>query len=150
MYKRIAVAVDGSKTSDTALQEAISLASEMDARILLLHVCEEIPAMWEPGGMNMIPTQDIMQVITDAGKELLAKLEQQVAKRGLEVETRLAETQGGRASDIISEEAKKWNADLLVVGTHGRKGVDHILMGSVAERVIRTATMPVLLMRGTE
>ena len=150
MYKRIAVAVDGSKTSDKALQEAIGLASEMGAKILLLHVCEEIPAMWEPGGMNMMPTQDIMQVIADAGKELLAKLEQQVAGRGLAVETRLAETLGGRAGSIISEEAKRWNADLLVVGTHGRKGVDHILMGSVAEGVIRTAAMPVLLVRGKE
>jgi len=150
MYKRIAVAVDGSKTSGKALQEAIGLASETGARILLLHVCEEIPVMWEPGGMNMMPTQDIMQVIADAGKELLAKLEQQVAGRGLAVETRLTETLGGRAGSIISEEAKKWNTDLLVVGTHGRKGVDHILMGSVAEGVIRTATMPVLLIRGKE
>lgn len=150
MYKRIAVAVDGSKTSDKALQEAMDLASETGSKILLLHVCEEMPAMWEPGGLNMMPTQDIMQVITDAGKELLAKLEQQVAGRGLAVETRLTETMGGRAGSIISEEAQKWNADLLVVGTHGRKGVDHILMGSVAEGVIRTAAMPVLLIRGKE
>ncbi|MDH4284352.1 MAG: universal stress protein [Gallionellaceae bacterium] len=150
MYKRIAVAVDGSKTSGKALQEAVGLASETGARILLLHVCEEMPVMWEPGGLNMMPTQDVMQVIADAGKELLVKLEQQVAARGLAVETRLTETLGGRAGSIISEEAKKWNADLLVVGTHGRKGVDHILMGSVAEGVIRTAVMPVLLIRGKE
>lgn len=150
MYKRIAVAVDGSRTSGKALQEAIGLAGETGARVLLLHVCEEMPVMWEPGGLSMMPAQDIMQVITDAGKELLAKLEQQVAGCGLAVETRLAETLGGRAGSIISEEAKKWNADLLVVGTHGRKGVDHILMGSVAEGVIRTAAMPVLLVRGKE
>ena len=75
MYKRIAVAVDGSKTSDKALQEAVGVAGEMGARILLLHVCEEMPVMWEPGGLNMMPTQDVMQVIADAGKELLVKLD---------------------------------------------------------------------------
>jgi nucleotide-binding universal stress UspA family protein len=148
MYKRIAVAVDGSKTSGKALREAVGLARETGARILLLHVCEEMPAMWEPGGLNMMPTQDIMQAIADAGKELLEQLEAQVAGQGLPVETRLVETFGGRMGGIISEEAQKWSADLLVVGTHGRKGMDHILMGSVAEGVVRMATMPVLLVRG--
>jgi nucleotide-binding universal stress UspA family protein len=148
MYKRIAVAVDGSKTSDKALREAIGLARETGARILLLHVCEEIPAIWEPGGLNMMPTQSIMQAIVGAGKGLLEKREAQVAGQGLPVEIRLVETPGGRMSGTISQEAQKWSADLLVVGTHGRKGVDHILMGSVAEGVVRTAAMPVLLVRG--
>ena len=150
MYQRIAVAVDGSKTSGKALREAVDLARETGARILLLHVCEEIPAIWEPGGLNMLPTQDIMAAIADAGKTLLGKLEQQVTGQGVAVETRLAETLGGRMGSAISEEAKKWGADLLVVGTHGRKGMDHILMGSVAESVVRTATMPVLLVRGED
>lgn len=148
MYKRIAVAVDGSKTSGRALREAVGLAGETGARILLLHVCEEAPAMWEPGSIGMIPTQDITQAVADAGKELLKELEARVAGQGLPVETRLVETFGGRVGGIISEEAQKWSADLLVVGTHGRKGVDHILMGSVAEGVVRTATIPVLLVRG--
>lgn len=149
MYKRIAVAVDGSKTSDKALREAINLAREMDAGILLLHASEEMPVMWEPGGTNMMPTQDIMQAISEAGKVLLEKQRAQVAGQGVAVETKLAETYGGRVGGIISEEAQKWNADLLVLGTHGRKGLDHLLMGSVAEQVMRTASMPVLLIRGS-
>lgn len=148
MYKRIAVAVDGSKTSDKALREAINLAGETGASLLLLHVCEEIPAIWEPGGMSMMPTQDVMRAIAGAGKELLKNRAAQVAGQGVPVETVLAEIPGGRVSGTISQEAQKWNADLLVVGTHGRKGMDHILMGSVAEGVARTATMPVLLVRG--
>jgi nucleotide-binding universal stress UspA family protein len=150
MYKRIAVAVDGSDTSGRALGEAIGMAKESGAKMLLLHVCEEVPVMWEPGGLNMMPAQEIMQVVADAGRELLARLEQQAAGHGVAVETRLAETFGGRMGGFISDEAEKWGADLLVVGTHGRKGVDHVLMGSVAEGVIRTATMPVLLVRGKE
>jgi len=147
MYKRITVAIDGSKTSDAALGEAIKLSSEMGARILLLHVCEEMPIMWEPDGMSVAPVQDIMKAIADAGKALLEKCKDRVASQGVAVETKLVESVGDRIGGIISEEAQKWNADLLVVGTHGRKGIEHLLMGSVAEGVIRTASMPVLLVR---
>ncbi len=147
MYKRIAVAIDGSKTSDTALDEAIKLSSEMNSTLLLLHVCEELPIMWEPDGMIVVPVQDIMKVIADAGKALLGKCKERVASQGVTVETKLVESVGGRMGAIVSEEAQKWNADLLVVGTHGRRGFEHLLMGSVAEGVIRTASMPVLLVR---
>ena len=148
MYKRIAVAIDGSKTSDTALGEAIKLSSEMGATLLLLHVCEELPVMWEPDAMNVVPIQDIMKAIADAGSTLLEKHKNRLASQGVSVETKLVETIGGRTGGVISEESQKWNADLLVVGTHGRKGFEHLLMGSVAEGVIRTASMPVLLVRG--
>ena len=147
MYKRIAVAVDGSETSGRALQEALNLAGEMGATILLIHVCEEIPAIWEPGGINMIPTEDIMSAIADAGEALLKKHREQVAGHGVAVETKLVEAGNGRVGSIISAEAGEWNAGLLVVGTHGRKGMEHLLMGSVAEGVSRTASMPVLLVR---
>ncbi len=141
------VAVDGSETSGKALDEATKLAREMSSIILLLHVCEEIPIMWEPDGMNMILMQSSLKAVVDAGKELLEKYRRQLAEKGITVETKLVETYGGRIGSGISEEAQKWNADLLVVGTHGRKGIAHLLMGSVAEGVTRTASMPVLLVR---
>jgi nucleotide-binding universal stress UspA family protein len=147
MYKRIVVAVDGSETSDAALGEAIKLSGEMGATLLLLHVCEELPFMWEPDGMVVVATQDIMKVIADTGKALLEKSKERVASQGIAVETKLVESVGGRIGGVISEEAQKWNADLLVVGTHGRRGFEHLLMGSVAEGVIRTASIPVLLVR---
>ena len=148
MYKRIAVAIDGSKTSDTALNEAINLAVELGSTLLLLHVCEELPILWEPDGMSVVPIQDIIKVIEDAGNALLKKCKEQVANRGIAVEAKLVETVGGHIGSVISDETKKWNADLLVVGTHGRKGFQHLLMGSVAEGVIRTASIPVLMVRG--
>lgn len=147
MYKRIVVAVDGSETSGKALDEATKLAREMSAIILLLHVCEEMPIMGEPDGMNMILMQDSLKAITDAGKELLKKHRKQLIEQGVTVETKLVETYGGRMGSVISEEAQKWHADLLVVGTHGRKGIAHFLIGSVAEDVTRAASMPVLLAR---
>ena len=147
MYMRIVVAIDGSKTSDTALGEAIKLADESAATLLLLHVCEEMPVMWQPDAMSVVPIQDILKSIADAGAALLEKHKDIVASQGILVETKLVETVGGRTGSIISDEAQKWSADLLVIGTHGRKGFEHFLMGSVAEGVIRTATMPVLLVR---
>ncbi|MDP1679137.1 MAG: universal stress protein, partial [Candidatus Nitrotoga sp.] len=114
---------------------------------LLLHVCEEMPIMWEPDGMNMILMQNSLKAVADAGKELLEKHRRQLAEQGMTVETKLVEVYGGRIGNVISEEAQKWNADLLVVGTHGRKGIAHLLIGSVAEGVTRTASMPVLLVR---
>ncbi len=147
MYKRIVVAVDGSETSGKALDEATKLAREMSSIILLLHVCEEMPIMWEPDGMNMILMQNSLKAVADAGKELLDKHRRKLAEQGITVETKLVEAYGGRIGSVISEEAQKWNADLLVVGTHGRKGIAHLLIGSVAEGVTRTASMPVLLVR---
>jgi len=147
MYKRIVVAVDGSETSGEALDEATKLAREMSSIMLLLHVCEEVPIMWEPNGMNMILMQNSLKAVVDAGKELLEKHRRQLAEHGITVETKLVEAYGGRIGSLISEEAQKWNADLLVVGTHGRKGIAHLLMGSVAEGVARSASMPVLLVR---
>lgn len=147
MYKRMVVAVDGSATSGKALDEASKLAREMSSIILLLHVCEEMPIMWEPDGMNMILMQNSLKAVSDAGKALLEKHRRQLAEQGITVETKLVETYGGRIGSVISEEAQKWNADLLVVGTHGRKGIAHLLMGSVAEGVARAASIPVLLVR---
>jgi nucleotide-binding universal stress UspA family protein len=64
------------------------------------------------------------------------------------VETELLETAGQRVADRIVEAAKRWEADLIVMGTHGRHGIQHLVLGSVAEAVIRSAPVPVLLVRG--
>ncbi|MEJ1958102.1 MAG: universal stress protein [Nitrosomonadales bacterium] len=71
MYKRVAVAIDGSNTSDIALEEAINLAVELGSTLLLLHVCEELPIIWDPDGMSVVPIQNIIKVIQDAGNTLL-------------------------------------------------------------------------------
>lgn len=149
MYKRIAVAVDGSKTSDAALSEAIKLGKVMSSSILLLHVCEEMPVMITPEGVTLMDTQLLMEAIVKAGNALLQKCSATVSNAGLVVETLLIETYGIRTGSEISKAALNAGAELLVVGTHGRKGIDRLLMGSVAEHVMRTATMPVLLVRGS-
>ncbi|MCL4472246.1 MAG: universal stress protein [Gammaproteobacteria bacterium] len=147
MYKRILVAIDGSKISNLALEEAIGLAREMKSQLLLLHVNEGLPAQWEPEGAPMLILPEMLDAIAEAAESLLRKARERAERAGIPVETRLVEALGRRAAQVISEEARKWPADLLVLGTHGRKGFDHLLLGSVAEGVIRTASMPVLLVR---
>jgi nucleotide-binding universal stress UspA family protein len=149
MYKRIVVAIDGSETSTLALNEAVKLAKVMKSTLLLLYVCEEMPVVWNTDGMTPFPIEEVTQAFIDAGKQLLQQDRVSVADSGVEVETKLVENYNGRIGSVISEEAGKWLADLLVIGTHGRKGINHLLMGSVAEGVMRTANMPVLLVRGT-
>jgi nucleotide-binding universal stress UspA family protein len=148
MYKRIVVAVDGSGTSTMAMNEAVKLAKVMNATLLLLYVCEEMPIVWNADGMTPFPIEEVTKAFIDAGKHLLRQDSIRVAESGIEVETKLVDNYNGRIGAVISKEAEKWQADLLVVGTHGRKGINHLLMGSVAEGVMRTANMPVLLVRG--
>jgi len=148
MYKRIAVAVDGSDTSTAALNEAVKLSKVMNSTLLLLYVCEEIPVVWNMEGMTAFPLEDVTQALIESGKQLLQKNKARVAESGIDAETRLVENYSGRVGAVISKEAEQWLADLLVVGSHGRKGLGHLLLGSVAEGVMRTASMPVLLVRG--
>ncbi|MHB0986448.1 MAG: universal stress protein [Sulfuricella sp.] len=147
MYKRILVALDGSKISNLALEEAIGLAREMKSQLLLLHVNEGLPAQWEPEGAPFLILPEMLDAIAEAAESLLRKARERAERAAVPAETRLVEALGRRTAQVISEEARKWPADLLVLGTHGRKGFDHLLLGSVAEGVMRTASMPVLLVR---
>jgi len=141
--------VDGSDTSTAALNEAVKLAKLIGSTLLLLHVCEEMPVVWNMEGMSTFPLEDVTQALIESGKQLLLRDKARLAESGIDVETRLVEDYNGRVGAVISKEAEQWLADLLVVGTHGRKGLGHLLLGSVAEGVMRTASMPVLLVRGT-
>ncbi len=151
MYDRILAALDGSETSERALQHAIKLASEQHAKLRLLHVVDEL-------GMNLgqTPTPDAFWIAArQAGDRILDAANARVLMVGLEAETKLLEmrTFGAvvrRVADLIVEDAQRWQADLIVVGTHGRRGLNKILLGSVAEGVIRLSPVPVLLIRGPE
>jgi nucleotide-binding universal stress UspA family protein len=101
--------------------------------------------MWQPDTIDLIPMNDITEAIANSGISLLKEKAEYVEKQGVTVETKLVETYSGRIANLISEEAEKWAADLLVMGTHGRKGLDHLLMGSVAEQTLRSAHIPMLL-----
>ena len=145
-YKRILVPVDGSKVSDLGLKEAIRLARAGGGRLRLLHVVAEYAAYAGTDGVADIGP--LIESLRKEGQRTLAKVERRTRAPGLKVETALAETAGGRVADAIVDEAKRWRADAIVMGTHGRRGVKRMLLGSDAELVIRYSPVPVLLVPG--
>ncbi len=141
MYKQILIAVDGSETSRFALGEALKLAREQGAKVLLLHVYEPIVTSSTHGLV------DLTQAIRNEGEKIAADAVEEAQKAGVEARSRVLDAAGRRVASVIVEEASAASADLIVVGTHGRRGLEHLVLGSVAEGVARRATVPVLLIR---
>ena len=148
MYKRILVAVDGSHTAELALQEAIKLAKELQARLRIVHAVDVVNI--NIGAEEFPNPAGISDVMTRSGEEILRKAEAMAKTAGILVETRLIviDTLGHRIPELIAADAEAWPAELIVICTHGRRGLSHLLLGSVAEGVVRVATKPVLLIRG--
>lgn len=146
MFKRILVAVDGSHTSELALQEAIRLGKELQSQLRVVHVVDEVTLNWPEGGNFEV----VMEAFRKAGCEVLAKAEGELHKAGLTTETKLLEivTLGHRVAEEIANDAAAWPADLIIIGSHGRRGVSRLLLGSVAEGVSRVSQTPVLIIRG--
>ena len=145
MYKKILVPIDGSPASKRGLIEAIRLAKYHKARVRLIHVVNEfIVAPTLESGRYV---DEIQKSLREDGRRLLVKAEALVRKHGITVDSVMFETVGGPAAVTIVAQAKKWRADIIVIGTHGRRGVRRLVMGSDAEQVVRTSPGPVLLVR---
>lgn len=146
MYRRILVPLDGSPTSARGLTEAIRLARDDRARLRLVHVLDETPALGMlEEGVDLGP---FLQDLEKRGRAILARAKRLAEKSGVAADTVVAESAGGPAADAILREAKKWRADVIVMGTHGRRGLRHFVLGSEAERVVHRSPVPVLLVRG--
>jgi nucleotide-binding universal stress UspA family protein len=151
MYKRILVAIDGSETAELALGQAIELASRQRARLRLVHVVDEVAS---PAGSATMP-DEFWRAARTAGAGILERARVRAGKAGVAAETKLVEnrTFGAvirRVAKLIADEAGRWPADLVVIGSHGRRGLSKLLLGSVADGVVRISPAPVLLVRGAE
>ena len=150
MYRRILVAIDGSATSELALKEAALLAKEHNATLRLVHVIDDTfayTAVQSPREMV-----DRQAELRRAGEHALNHAAATASTLGMKAETALLSVvePSDRVYDAIEQEAERWPADLVVIGTHGRRGFRRLLLGSVAEGLIRVTTKPVLLVRGGE
>jgi len=145
MYKHILVPVDGSPTSDRALQEALRLARQQSAQLELVHVVEDNRLLDSDSYINYA---ELQETIRSSGNKILAHAQMVVQLAGMAADIKLLEANGERIANVIIAEAKRWPADLIVIGTHGRSGFSRLLFGSVAEGVVRIAQTPVLLIRG--
>ena len=146
MYQRILVPVDGSSTSSAGLTEAVKLAKLTGARLLLLHVVDDLPMLMSAEGLSAM-SGDIFALLKEGGEKVLENARASVASQGLAVDTKLLESLNGRLCDHVNQQVTEWKADLIVLGTHGRRGASRWLLGSDAEQVLRLATVPVLLVR---
>ncbi len=116
------------------------------ARVRVFHVLDELvfPVGFEPGATYV---RDVLPRLRRNGERLLEDARARVAAAGIAVDSVLSECFAKQTSDVVLDQAKEWQADLIVIGTHGRRGVDRLFMGSDAEQVLRGAEVPVLLVR---
>ncbi len=149
MYKNILVPVDGSDTAKAALQEAIKLAHSESTGLRIIYVVDSAASVWD-SEFTPIDLDQIQESVRSYAHGILESAQRIARDGGIDAEARLVEPQkpGQRVAKVIAEHALEWPADLIVIGTHGRRGLDHLLLGSVAEGVMRTSPVPVLLVRG--
>jgi nucleotide-binding universal stress UspA family protein len=138
--RTILVPTDFSESAEYALDYAVQLAAKLDGRILLLNAIGT-PALGVPE-LGLAVTSTMMESLVKGNSAELDKLA--TSKRPAKIETLL---RSGDARDVIVLAAKEFDADLIVMGTHGRRGVSRALLGSVAEGVVRAAPCPVLTIR---
>ncbi|HEY0682217.1 MAG TPA: universal stress protein [Steroidobacter sp.] len=145
MYQRILVGIDGSATSLRGLDEAIRLANATGARLLLVHVLNTLILEGEIASTAYY--QALADEIRGAGRKILEHAAIRAREAGVPFEDKMIEKIGAHAADEIVAQAMEWSADLIVLGTHGRRGLKRLAMGSDAELVMRHSPAPVLLVR---
>ncbi len=148
MYRRILVPVDGSAASSQGLVEAIELAGKLGSELLLVHVVDDWPvAAGDMAGVNL---EAGAKRLREAGAAVLRDAQARAQTAGVPVNTALIEELGASVGACIVRRAREWPADLIVCGTHGRRGLDRLIMGSDAENIVRHAPVPVLLVRAPD
>lgn len=148
-YKHIMVAVDGSETSDLALNEAICLAISLKAHLYITHVVDEFPIFNLAMGIDF---DRYLKIIREDGLSILDKAQQIAKNKGVSAETKLIEIldTNKKISEKLIQTAETFQIDLLMLGTHGRRGFRRLILGSVAEETIRMSTIPILLVHAKE
>jgi nucleotide-binding universal stress UspA family protein len=149
MYARIFVAIDDSTTAQKALDEAIRGAVSLRASLCIAHAADESALVQHGMGIGTyIDIEKVKGQIRDAGNCLLDQAVAKAAAAGCQAERMLIESATNRrVAELIADGASQWGADLVVVGTHGRRGFERMLVGSVAENLVRIATTSLLLVR---
>lgn len=148
MYRKILVAIDDSPTAEKALAEAIALARAEQAELCIAHAADEgLLAQHGMGLGSYINVEQTRAAIRQAADELLANARRTAETAGLAATIMVLEATDKRVAELIADGAEACGADLIVIGTHGRRGVARLLVGSVAENLVRIARTSLLLVR---
>lgn len=145
MYQHILAPIDGSESAVQGLREAIRLAADQKARLRLMYVIDTFPILV---GMASAASLDPSLIrLRNYGEQLLSAAKKLAGESGVDAETVLREVTEGRIANAVVEEAGASGCDLIVMGTHGRRGLSRMALGSDADLVVRTSAVPVLLVR---
>jgi nucleotide-binding universal stress UspA family protein len=147
MYKKILVPIDGSPTSQDGLREAIKLAKNQGAQLRLVHIVSD--QVFDCGYAVGSLGDQLIAGAHVAGQAIVAEAVAFSKCEGAEPESVMVDSLTGTVAASIVAEANIWGADLIVMGTHGRKGLIRLAIGSDAESVVREAAVPVLLVHST-
>lgn len=150
MYRRILVPIDGSAASERGLDEAMRLAREREVDLQLVHVVDLHAFTGATADGAAALGESTLRVLHDAGRALLDRAQARLQAEGLQAGTRMVDSLAGAVAPAIVEASRAFRADLIVLGTHGRRGVRRMILGSDAAAVSTLADVPVMLVRGPE
>ena len=142
MYKRILCPIDGSVTAQLGLDHAIELAKDQQAELIILHVMDNTVFLIYPPLL-----EGPFDEVRNYGKKILSEAQDKARAKGVTAEIRMIEIAVGRVADAIVEQIDKLRADLVVMGTHGRRGASLLFMGSDASIVVAASPVPILLVK---
>ena len=148
MYSRILVPVDGSEPSQCGLREAIGIARDNQSTLVLLHVIVQMPLML--GYPGVADYGQVWDMLDRAGQEIAQRAARDAAAAGVAHVTHVLEGGASAVCDIVLDQARAEQCDLIVMGTHGRRGLTRLALGSDAEAVVRNSPVPVLLVKALQ
>lgn len=142
MFKKIYAPIDNTDVSEKVILEAITLAKANNAELRISHVAnlEQITF-----GIEMIGVAELKDTLIEIGNKLLDHVKDLAKSNNLNVEVKLLESYGADLSELIVEDAKKWNADLFVLGSHHLGAFSHLITGGVVEDIAHDTEIPILL-----
>ena len=145
-YKKIFVPIDDSRASMLALKEAIKIAKLANAEIFLTHVIDLAQFSW--GSAAYVQgAGDLSKETHEIGAKVLSHAKELLESEGIQYEFTILQTIGDKIANLLVKASTENNCDLIVMGTHGWTGVMHLLMGSVAEGLLRQSSIPVMMVR---
>jgi nucleotide-binding universal stress UspA family protein len=148
MYQRILVPIDGSETATKAMVAALQMARDSGGQVHLVHLVEGLtPLAADPYGAY---AGEVVEIMRQSGSKILEDALLVAKSAGVPADTELFDNFGERLAEVVADAATRFKADLIVVGTHGRRGLGRVMLGSGAEQIIRIAPVPVLVIRHSE
>jgi len=145
MYSRILVPVDGSAPAECGLREAIRIAQASGASLVVLNIVNDFPILMDPAAMS--DYDNLLEALRRRGEEIAGQAAQAARDAGLACEGVVLDAASGSVANLIVDQVVERRCDLVVMGTHGRRGLRRLALGSDAELVVRHCPVPVLLLK---